>query len=164
LRAVVRCSRFLKAWEGDFARATRPRYAAPKDIVNGAGARARGGRWHPPDSFRVVYGSLSVELATSELLGGAGTYGFLPDEVIDGLPLYVNAIHARVGRMLDMREGDVRKTLRVSERSMRREAWKTSQNRGREALTQALGRACWEAGIAVCNIATVRPHRPIRNK
>ena len=31
--------------------------------------------------------------------------------------------------------------------AMRAEDWKAIQNRGEEALTQALGRACWQAGI-----------------
>ena len=71
-------------------------------------------------------------------------YG-IPDA--DALPRILLAIDARLGACVDLTDGRARRTLRVSRRRMRNEPWRRKQNAGREALTQAIGRAAFEAGL-----------------
>jgi RES domain-containing protein len=53
--------------------------------------------------------------------------------------------------VLDLRDGDVRRLLVVSEKRMLSEPWREEQQKGREALTQAIGRLSHELDVqAVC--------------
>jgi RES domain-containing protein len=122
------------------------KFATPAAFVSGMGSLERGGRWNPPGLFPAVYGSLTAAVALDESRAAPAGYGIEP-EAMRNLPLYMSAFHARVERLLDLTAGRVRMTIRVSRAAMRQEDWKAIQNRGEESLTQALGRACWEAGI-----------------
>jgi RES domain-containing protein len=159
---VARVERHVKPWEGDLVRAVRLKYAFPSDLVSGKGSFERGGRWNPPGIFPAVYGSLDAAVALEEARGIVAAYG-IPREALRERPLerpvYMNAVHARVSRLLDLTQGEVRKAVRVSRSAMCDEQWRTIQNHGEEALTQALGRACWEEGFEGILVPSAAVHK-----
>ena len=65
----------------------------------------------------------------------------------EALPRVLVALEVRLVETGDLTSGTARKRLRVSRRRMRAEPWRRSQEGGREALTQAIGRAAFEAGF-----------------
>jgi hypothetical protein len=56
------------------------------------------------------------------------------------LPRVTVSVRARLARVLDLTDGQIRSALRVSERRMLDEPWQEEQKAAREGLTQALGR------------------------
>jgi RES domain-containing protein len=63
------------------------------------------------------------------------------------LPLVVTALEVDLESVLDMTDGRVRRALGVSRDRMLGEPWWTLQDRGQEALTQALGRLARDQGF-----------------
>ena len=145
LHAIIQ-GLWLKAptFDGTLYRAADPGYANTRDLLNGAGARKYGGRWNAPGSFPLVYLSLSIDGAIAETLGLAGRYGFDPAA---RLPLTLVAIDAALAKVLDLTDAFVRQTLGVTRAAMNDCPWKLENAAGREALTQAIGRAALRAGF-----------------
>ncbi len=114
------------------------------DIITGAGSKTAGARWNPPTSFYTIYASLDVETAVAEALAYFRYYG-LP--VSKAMPRVIVALEAKLQRVLDLTDGSVRRVLGVSERRMLDEPWREEQKKGREALTQAIGRLAYEANL-----------------
>jgi RES domain-containing protein len=141
---LERCISRLMPWRGEFFRSAAPRYANKDDIITGAGSKAAGARWNPPGGFHAVYASLDVETAVAEALQHFRYYG-LP--VSKGMPRVIVALEANLERVLDLRDGDVRRALVVSEKRMLSEPWREEQKKGREALTQAMGRLAFDLDI-----------------
>src|ERR1700687_5970826 len=74
-RALRRGMTRAGPWSGVFYRSSSPRYANKDDLLTGAGSKTAGGRWNPPDSFRVVYSSLDPLTAAEEALAHFRHYG-----------------------------------------------------------------------------------------
>src|SRR5262245_47165987 len=117
-RALARCT--PTTWRGDLFRSASPRYASKDDIVTGAGSKTAGGRWNPPGSFHTVYASLDVETAVAEALQHFRYYG-LP--VSKAMPRVIVSLEAKLNWVLELRDGDTRRVLAVSERRMLEEPW-----------------------------------------
>ncbi len=143
-RAIERCLPHLVPWSGDVYRSTSPKYANRDDLASGAGARVNGGRWNPRASFRTVYSSLDPETAMAEALAHFRRFGF---PLSAAMPRVFVCLNVKLNRVLDLRLGTVRSTLMVSEARLTGEKWYMMQERGQEALTQAIGRLAWEAQI-----------------
>ncbi|MGE5276322.1 MAG: RES family NAD+ phosphorylase [Acidobacteriota bacterium] len=133
-----------KPWSGVAYRSASPAYAGSRDLVSGEGVRRHGGRWNPPGAFAAVYASLSPETALAEALAQFRHYG-IPEA--DALPRVIAALEVRLEALSDLTAGSAPRTLRVSRRRMRNDAWRRAQGEGRESLTQAIGRAAFEAGL-----------------
>jgi RES domain-containing protein len=146
---LARCA--TTSWRGELFRSASPRYANKDDIVTGAGSKTAGGRWNPRASFHTVYASLDVETALAEALQHFRYYGF---PLSRAMPRVIVSLEAKLERVLDLRDGDTRRTLGVSERRMLDEPWREEQKRGREALTQALGRLAFEADMQALLVAS----------
>ncbi len=91
-----------------------------------------------------MYGCLTAEAALTELLTGRRRRG-LPD--IQSLPVVVVGLKASLQRILDLTNPRVRQILDLSTTRMITEPWERLQQRGREALTQAVGRLTRAAGF-----------------
>jgi RES domain-containing protein len=139
-RALERCRGYAGPWAGDLFRSASPRYANKDDLLTGAGSKAAGARWNPPGSFRTVYTSLDVETALAEALAHFRHYGL---SVAGAMPRVIVSLRARLRRVLNLTDGTVRRVLGVSSERMLGEPWRTMQGRGREALTQAIGRLAY---------------------
>jgi RES domain-containing protein len=125
-------------------RSASPRYANKDDIITGAGSKAAGARWNPPGGFHTLYASLDVETAVAEALQHFRYYG-LP--VSKAMQRVIVALEAEIERVLDLSNGAVRRLLVVSEKRMLSEPWREQQNKGCEALTQAIGRLGYDLDI-----------------
>jgi hypothetical protein len=61
--------------------------------------------------------------------------------------MVIAAVEARLSLVLDLTQPMVLRTLREPLARLRREDWQRAQDQGREALTQAIGRAAFEEGL-----------------
>jgi RES domain-containing protein len=142
-RALERCALCAVRWDGVVYRSASPRYANSEDLLTGVGSRTAGARWNPPRSFPTAYLSLDPHTALDEVLAHFRYFG-IPIE--SAMPRVMVSLIARVERVLDLTDGKIRSTLRVSERRMLDEPWREEQKAGREAMTQAVGRLAFELG------------------
>jgi len=62
------------------------------------------------------------------------------------MPLTLRAIRSRLTRVSDLTNGAIRVAIRVAEDRMVSAEWEGENAAGREALTQAVGRAAFGAG------------------
>lgn len=155
-RRMQRCLSQATAWTGEEFRAVTPEYANRKDVMSGEGSRQSGARYTPRGAFRAIYGSLDMETALAEMLTHHRRQG-LPDS--EALPLTFVALSINAQRVLDLTRGEIRRQLVVSTKRLTGEPWRTLQNAGQEALTQAIGRiarACGLQGLLVPSAARAR--------
>jgi RES domain-containing protein len=90
-----------------------------------------------------VYASLEIATATEEALAHHRYFGF-PEET--ALPRVMVAIRTNLQRVLNLADPKPRRSLGVNRGRLVGEDWRALNTRGREALTQAVGRLAWEAG------------------
>ncbi len=124
-------------------RSATPRYARENDLLTGEGSRKKGGRWNPK-GIAAVYASLSMPTALAEALSHIRYYR-LPEH--KALPRTFVAIQIRLKSALDLTDGRIRQRLRVSQDRMLGEDWRKEMRRGRDSLSQSIGRAVYEAGF-----------------
>ena len=141
-RALARCATLAEEWSGFVYRSSSPEYAGRDDLITGAGAKKTGGRRNPKASFHTVYASLEFETAAAEAMAHHRRFR-IPEHL--AMPRVFAALEVQLTRVLDLRMGQVRSALGVSaDRLIAAEWWKL-QRRGKEAVTQALGRVAWYA-------------------
>ena len=91
-----------------------------------------------------MYLSLDLDTALAEVKGWLDYYGLKPESA---LPRVFAAIQADLSEILDLTNGAIRQRLQVSLDRIIREDWRRLNDQGREALTQAIGRAAFEASF-----------------
>lgn len=144
LLAACRAARAdARRWEGEFYRCCKVRYARSADLTSGAGSLLRGGRWNAPGLARVVYGSSTPEASVAESLSALRRAGVAP---ASAAPFVIAAVWACFDA-LDLTSAEVLAALSLESDALARDPWWTSQWAGRESLTQAVGRAAFEAGF-----------------
>jgi RES domain-containing protein len=131
-------------WNGTVYRAVGTEYANKRDLLSGEGTKRFGGRWTPPASFATAHASLDVKTAVAESLGTQKQYGIAVDE---RLPLTLVAIDVSLQKLLDLTDESVLRELDMTRQRLLRCRWRESMHKGREALTQAIGRIAFEAGL-----------------
>jgi RES domain-containing protein len=144
LAATTRCLSSATHWSGVVYRSASVSYAAPDDLVAGLGGRIKGGRWTTIGGDAIVYCSLSLETALAETLSRCRHYG-IPTE--EATPCVFAAIRVDLEQVLDLTDGQIRRRLRVSKQRMVGEPWRDMQDRGKEAITQAIGRTAAQLGL-----------------
>lgn len=132
----------FQVWKGTVYRVTTLKYRDPRIIVFGEGTYRNGGRWNAIRSFRAVYGSTSDVVALAESKANA-EYANLPYPFRE--PRLVVAIDVSLQRVADLTQFENLDLLGVSEEELRGEDWRKVQEQGFESITQALGRALFEA-------------------
>ncbi len=130
----------LTPWSGLLYRFHSVSYPRPEDILSGAGANWRGGRWNPP-GISAIYGSTSDETALDECKAHDRYYGL---QTLS--PRLLVVVEVRLDRVLNLTNPRVRRKLRLAVRDWADEDWRQMQENGRESLSQAIGRAVSEAG------------------
>ena len=148
-RAFVEFSRRLKEtpeifkpWKGMIYRVTTLKYRDPDEILLGEGSHHHGGRWNAMGSFRAVYGSIDDVTALKESKANA-EYANLPYPFRE--TRLIVAVEVALSRVVDLSSAEILKLLGVTEEELRNEDWRKVQEQGFESLTQALGRAAFEA-------------------
>ena len=148
--AMARAAALATTWEGEFYRSCKVRYARSADLTSGAGSLRWGGRWNGPGVARVVYGSATPEAAVSESLAGLRRAGIEPARAA---PFVIAAVRARF-TALDLTAGAALEALGLTAEELAADRWWLAQGRGAESLTQALGRAAFEAGLGGLRVAS----------
>jgi RES domain-containing protein len=121
-----------------------PRFSKAADIVSGVGALHAEGRWNLQGAARLSYTSLAPETAMDEALAHV-RYFRLP--MSRALPKVLVALKLQAGRVLDLRMGAVRRSLKLSKSTIQHGDWRNENQTGTEAITQAWGFAFARAGF-----------------
>jgi RES domain-containing protein len=154
LAEAIRTARTI-GWSGRIIRATSLRYATRRDLITGEGARVYGGRWNPR-GVPALYGSLEMATALAEMLAYFHDQG-LPET--EALPCAWVGFDIQLDQVLDLRQQDIRRCLRVNRGQLVNEPWRELQAQGQEALTQAIGRLGAQAGLQGLLVASARARR-----
>jgi len=153
--AVERCRFDWRPWSGIAFRSTAFRYQRAEEILSGEGSRRFGGRWNPRGEFAAVYASLDLETAMAEALAHFRYY-HLPDRGLT--PRVFWTVEARLRLVLDLRSQQLRRHLPASLAALRTEDWRRRAASPEGSITQALGRATFQAGIEGLLVpSTARP-------
>jgi len=128
------------------------RYAHSRDLLSGEGARNAGGRLNSPGTFAVIYTSTDPATATAEAFQNFADFGFGTYVV---RPRVFVGLDVKVGALLDLSDEPVRSQLTITMANLA-EPWWPVQETGHEALTQALGRAAYEAGFEAILLPSAR--------
>ncbi len=131
-------------WRGNTFRFGSLRYLRPREILSGLGSFKVGGRFNAPGSFPAVYASLDKAVAVAELDARAHYYGLRADAL---QPSVLVAVEVRLQAVADLRQPAILAALGVTLDAIATCDWRTAQAAGREAFTQALGRAAYEGGL-----------------
>lgn len=145
---------YAKSLEAVVYRSSTPRYANGADLLTGEGSRLNGGRWNPV-GIALVYCSLTPNTAMSETLAHFSYYG-IPFH--NAMPRTFVAVEVNLQRVIDIREGAVRRRLQVSLHRMLDIDWRKSVREGREPIPQLLGRAAADAGIEALLVPSAADH------
>jgi RES domain-containing protein len=132
------------SWSGIVYQAVGTEYANKRDLLSGEGTKRFGGRWTPPGSFATAHASLDVKTAVVESLGTQLQYGIAVDA---RLPLTLVAIDVSLQKLIDLTDDSTLRELDLTRQRLVRCRWKENMDKGREALTQAIGRIAFEAGL-----------------
>jgi RES domain-containing protein len=124
-------------------RSATPKYAKETDLLTGEGSRLHGGRWNPP-GIAAVYASFTPETAMEETLAHFRYYGI---PLHAAMPRIFVAIRAQLTKVLDLTEGVNRRRIQIAESRLLECDWRDDVKRGKESLTQLLGRAAKAAGF-----------------
>jgi RES domain-containing protein len=123
-------------------RSTKLQYAKPSDLMSGVGSFQDGARFNGPGTFRAAYVSLDAETAFAESLAWFRHFGMRTDQA---MPRIFVAIEVTVQAALDLRRDSLLSLLGVNLGDLTA-SWRSLQDAGDEALTQALGRAAYNFG------------------
>lgn len=141
-KSIARCLPLASPWSGDWIRTAPTPYSGAGVLLNGRGASDSGGRWKPP-GILAVYLTTNARTALAEWLG---RLDFASVPVEQRRPrLWVFGC-TRLDRVLDLTRADVQSILAVSVEQLCEEWW-DEQERGIEALPQALGRLAHDSGL-----------------
>ena len=147
LRILARLQRELARavpFQAHVFRMINPRFSSDADILSGVGGLRADGRWNVKDRFRCSYTSQTPETAMQEVLVATRRKG-LPDE--KALPRTLVALDLDAQRTLDLTDGAARLRCRIGRKRILGEKWWIENQNGREAFTQAVGRAAKAAGF-----------------
>lgn len=127
-------------WQGTLYRFQTVDFPTPGDVLSGAGASGRGGRWNGP-GLATVYGSTTDTTALEECKAHDRYYG-----VETKSPRLLVAIEAQLTRTLDLTDAAMRRAMGVTLEELAAEDWRKLMAAGKESFTQAIGRAVAAAG------------------
>ena len=130
--------------ERNFFRMAGPSYTTASDFVSGTGAFNGGGRWNPPKVMKVVYASADPVTAMHEAVEHYRYFGI---PIAEGFPKVTAAISVKLETVLDLTNHAITAHLPDSMNTLKVEDWRAEMNHGNESMSQAMGRAAFEAGL-----------------
>ncbi len=131
----------LAPWEGRVLRQAPPRWLSAPYRFTGAGAVLAGARWSVRGLMPAVYASTDPDTLNAEVYYRGREYGWLPE---DFHPRLTVGMRWEMQRTLDLTQPATLQRLRLNPKELIHCDWLAEQTAGREALTQALGRAAFE--------------------
>lgn len=141
------------AWSGEAYRFAAAKWAGAADFASGAGTLKHGARWIAPGIRSALHASTTPETAIAESLARTRAAG-IPDWAV--MPRVVRGVSVSVSRLIDLRAGSIRSALKVSESRMSDTRWERDNSAGKEALTQAVGRAALAADLEALLVPSAR--------
>jgi len=141
-----------KPWKGVGFRFASLKYGKSKDLLSGQGAKISGGRVNGIGAFRVIYTSTDPMTATAETFQNFAAFGFDKDKV---RPKVVVGVEIDLTAVLDLCDIGIRRRLGVTLNDLA-QSWWPVQAAGDEALTQAIGRAAFDAGFEAVMLLSAR--------
>ena len=144
LRKLKESKGIENPWKGFLYRSSAMEYANKADFMSGEGSFKNGGRYNAVGSFKAVYGSLSDHTALEEAKAHAVYYNF-PGHTV--FPLVLAALDVSLQKILDLTSRETRDRIRIAKNIILDCDWRSEQDKGREAATQAVGRAAFVAGF-----------------
>jgi RES domain-containing protein len=133
-----------RPWSGNVYRLSDPKYAKKHKLASGVGSYENGGRWNAPDSFHAVYASLAVTTAIIEAESWARHFNVETHTIY---PKVIVSLNVSLENIFDLTSGSRQSHLRGSLKNMLKCDWRSENQKGREALTQAIGQAIFIAGF-----------------
>ena len=131
------------------------KYAKSGDMLSGLGAMKAGGRINAAGSFSVIYTSTDPKTAAAETFQNFAAFGFDLKKV---RPKVVVGVEVKLAAVLDLSVPAIRRRLRLSLKDLAVDWW-SEQEAGKEALTQAVGRAAYAAGFEAVLLPSWRQKR-----
>lgn len=151
---AARCSELAndaaKSWEGVGFRYAALKYAHSKDLLSGKGAEKAGGRINGIGTFPVIYTSADPQTATAEAYRNYEAFGFTRVR-----PMVAVGLAIKLAAVLDLTDAKLRSRLHVTLADLAHPWWPI-QEKGKEALTQAIGRAAHDAGFEAVILPSAR--------
>jgi RES domain-containing protein len=144
LAELLICKSRNPSWQGIVFRAAPLEYARVTRLLDGRGSLRFGGRWSAAGTFRAVNLSTTADTAVRE--GGAhfSYYGLQPAVMT---PRVLVAVRLRLTTVVDLvKPGGLRADPWTDVDAMLAEDWRAMNDKGREAKSQAFGRAAHDAG------------------
>jgi len=138
------------SFHGFCFRYVRPRYGLRNKALSAYGSYYTGGRFNLQKTFQVLYTSCDPHTALEEVCHSFSRSGF---DVAKSLPRTVIGIEARLQRILDLTDSQVRSRLRITRSLLIKTDWEHYQNNlQEESPTQAIGRFAHEAGFEAMRV------------
>jgi RES domain-containing protein len=134
---------WIKPFNAVLFRFIDPEFSAAEDIASGEGGLYASGRWNLR-GMRVAHTATEPETALAEALAHARYYD-LP--LNTALPRVLVSLAVNAVSVLDLRNRQLRRTLRIGLDEIIATDWRRENRRSREAVTQAWGVAFATAGI-----------------
>lgn len=121
-----------------------PGYSTTAKQFEGKGVQYVDGRWMLQSNTLVTYTSTRPETALAEALASNRYYN-LPDK--KSAPLLFVTAEVKLRNVVDLRDGDVRRRLKLSSDTILLTDWRKRNGQHHEAVTQAWGWAFLAAGV-----------------
>jgi RES domain-containing protein len=145
--------RFVK-WEGIAFRSTPLEFARIAKLLDGRGSLKFGGRWSAAGTFRAVNMSLTQETAVKESSANFTYYNFAADDV---RPKVLIAVRLKLRKVIDITNPKgIRKQTWLQFEELISEDWRKVNDTGKEAQTQAFGRAAHDIGAEALLVSSAR--------
>ena len=111
---------------------------------SGRGSQEFGGRWNAAGTFPAVYCSLLPETAVTETMTRFRKTGLKARQPLPGVLI---SLAVKLQRLLDFTHPHDISVVEPLLAKAKRENWQNLQDKGREATSQAIGRAAHQLGI-----------------
>lgn len=118
-------------------------FAHDKTFLSGEGALFCDTRFGLKGNYRILYGSISPELAMQEVLAAYKYFGIQ----CPSMHHVIRSFECDLTKTLDLTSPHICVLLGVSVNKIKRSDWRKAINAGKESVTQAIGRAAVESGL-----------------
>jgi RES domain-containing protein len=136
--------RSFSRWIGIAFRAAPLEFARIIKLLDGKGSFNYGGRWSAAETFPAVNLSTTQEAALCE---SSANFAYYKLPVSRIRPKVVVGVRLRLGKVIDLANPHgIRKQSWLRLEELLREDWRRVNDAGREAQSQAFGRAAYEIG------------------
>ena len=133
-----------RAWTGNGFRLAALSHASAGKILSGRGSQEFGGRWNAAGTFPALYCSLLPETAVTETMSRFRKTGLKARRPLPGVLV---SLAIKLQNVFDFSDPHAFPAIEPFLVKAKRENWQRLQDEGREASSQAIGRAAHQLGM-----------------